>query len=307
MIATGTIEPGDYPGFSYERRELDKFQVMPPLQAAEYEKLKESIAEQGVLVPVEKDADTGEILDGFHRMRACEELGIKPPVVERRFNDDKDRKIHALTLNLTRRQLGPKSWGDAFRELLETRGVKTGSGARNDSTSATVAEVAKERGVSERTARNRMNLAEDLKDYPEVAEQVDRGEITPLEGRRKVGAAPPKEDAPKQEKPEPSVPKPETSEPKEPTVGESLGDQSSEALDLPPFHLPEERRVYKKIILNLKDIAKLDNERIVALCKGPEEADREIEYLNELMEEFSDLKARFQARKREWSNLRAVK
>lgn len=290
---------------------MDKFQVMPPLQAAEYEKLKESIAEQGVLVPVEKDADTGEILDGFHRMRACEELGIEPPVVERRFENDAKRKIHAFTLNLARRQLGPVSWGRAFQNLLEARSVKTGVGGDRRSEEAkssdTVSDVAREAGVNERTARRRMDLAKDLKDYPEVAEQVDRGEITPLEGRRKVGAAPPKEDAPKQEKPGPSPPKPKSSEPKEPTVGESLGDQSSEALDLPPFHLPEERRVYKKIILNLKDIAKLDNERIVALCKGPEEADREIEYLNELMEEFSDLRARFQARKREWSNLRAVK
>lgn len=245
MIATETIGPGYSPGFSYERRELDKFQVMPPLHPAEYEKLKESIAEEGVLVPVEKDADTGEILDGFHRMRACEELGIEPPVVERRFENDAERKIHALTLNLTRRQLGPKSWGDSFRELLETRGVKTGSGARNDSTSATVAEVAKERGVSERTARNRMNLAEDLKDYPDVAEQVDRGEITPLEGRRKVGAAPPKEDAPKQEKPEPSVPKPEAeSEPEsEPTMG-TLLEKAGVSMDDAPRRSDENKALY---------------------------------------------------------------
>ncbi len=172
----------------------DKFQVMPGLRPEEYEKLKESIAERGVLVPVEKDADTGEILDGFHRMRACEELGIEPPIVERHFKDDAERKIHALTLNLARRQLGQASWGKAFETLLEVRGVKTTRGPKErEGNSATVAEIAKEAGVSERTARNRMKLARDLEDHPEIAEQVDRGEITPMEGRRRVGAAPPKE------------------------------------------------------------------------------------------------------------------
>ena len=79
------------------------------------------------------------------------------------------------------RQLGPVSWANAFQALLEARGVKTGSGARNDSTGLTVSQVAREAGVSKPTAERRMKLARDLAPYPETAAKVDRGEITVIE------------------------------------------------------------------------------------------------------------------------------
>lgn len=58
-----------------------------------------------------------------------------------------------------RRHLEPHEWGRAFTRLCEIRGVKVGQGARNDQTSATVAEVAAELGVDDRTARHRTKLA----------------------------------------------------------------------------------------------------------------------------------------------------
>ena len=82
----------------------------------------------------------------------------------------------ALILNLARRQLGPVSWANAFEALLEARGVKTGQGERNDQTSTSVVEVAKEAGVHPNTARNRLKLARELEPYPETAEKVDRRE-----------------------------------------------------------------------------------------------------------------------------------
>jgi ParB-like chromosome segregation protein Spo0J len=39
-----------------------------------FEDLKASIAEYGVLVPVQVDEQTGELLDGHHRVRAWREL-----------------------------------------------------------------------------------------------------------------------------------------------------------------------------------------------------------------------------------------
>jgi transcriptional regulator len=71
------------------------------------------------------------------------------------------------------------AWAKAFADLLEARGVKTGSGARNDATSTMNVEVvAKEAGVHPNTARNRLRLAEDLEPYPETAAKVDRGEVS---------------------------------------------------------------------------------------------------------------------------------
>ena len=83
------------------------FQVMPDLSEAEYQALKDDIAKRGVMVPVEVDADTGVVLDGYHRKRACQELGLEFPVIERHFTSDTERREHALALNIMRRQLGP--------------------------------------------------------------------------------------------------------------------------------------------------------------------------------------------------------
>lgn len=164
--------------------------LLPPLSDQEYEALKADIARRGVMVPVEVDAETGAVLDGFHRMRACRELGIEPPVVRRSFGTDQERQEHAIALNLVRRQLGPVAWAAMFKQLLEVRGVPTGRGAVNrytrDPSSATVAELAAEVGVPERTARYRLELAEKLEARPDLAEKVNAREITAREALRQV-------------------------------------------------------------------------------------------------------------------------
>ncbi len=65
---------------------------------------------------------------------------------------------------LIRRHLGPIAWANAFERLLKVRGVRAEQGARNDEgeTSETVSEVAKEHGVTDKTARNSMTLARQL-------------------------------------------------------------------------------------------------------------------------------------------------
>ena len=86
------------------------YQVMPDLTIEEFEALKADIAEYGVLVPVEYD-DQGNILDGYHRARAWEELQSEgfhlpefPRVVREGMNDE-EKRSHARKLNLTRRHL----------------------------------------------------------------------------------------------------------------------------------------------------------------------------------------------------------
>ena len=92
----------------------EKYQVMPPLAEEEYEALKADIAQRGVQVPVEYDED-GNILDGYHRVRACQELGITNwPKVVRRGLTEEQKIEHALALNLHRRHLTR----DQRRELV---------------------------------------------------------------------------------------------------------------------------------------------------------------------------------------------
>ncbi len=89
----------------------------------------------------------------------------------RRFDSDDHGK--------RRRQLGPVSWANAFKALMEARGVKKGRGTSNQHTraSVTVTEAAREAGVSPKTAERRVKLAEELEPYPETAQKVDRGEV----------------------------------------------------------------------------------------------------------------------------------
>ncbi len=63
---------------------------------------------------------------------------------------------HVDKINMARRHLDPIEWGQAFKKLLAERGVVRGKGKRNELTSATVAEVADELGVAERTAEQRV-------------------------------------------------------------------------------------------------------------------------------------------------------
>lgn len=159
------------------------YQLLPELAAEEYEALKADVAANGVLVPVELD-EQGNPLDGHHRLRACRELGIvNYPTTVREGLSEAQKRAHVFRLNLLRRQLGPITWGRAFRSLCEERGVSLGQGARNDRTSATVAEVAEEFGVPERTARHRVKVAAELGGHPELALAVDRGDMSVHEAR----------------------------------------------------------------------------------------------------------------------------
>ena len=52
--------------------------LVPELSPEEYESLKQSIKEKGLYVPIIVNQD-GIVLDGHHRFKACQELGIQNP------------------------------------------------------------------------------------------------------------------------------------------------------------------------------------------------------------------------------------
>lgn len=82
-----------------------QYQLLPDLTADEFDSLKADIAARGVMVPVELD-ETGAVLDGHHRVRACAELGITdyPRIIRTGMSEDEKRE-HVLALNLERRHL----------------------------------------------------------------------------------------------------------------------------------------------------------------------------------------------------------
>jgi ParB-like chromosome segregation protein Spo0J len=94
------------------------FQLFPELDAATEAALRASIERFGVLVPVAKDQH-GRILDGFHRSRIADELGIKYRVDVHVVADDDEARELARTLNADRRQLSRKQRVEVEADLRE--------------------------------------------------------------------------------------------------------------------------------------------------------------------------------------------
>ena len=95
----------------------DHYQLLPDLSLEEYAALKDDIARRGVQVPVEYD-DNGNILDGHHRVRACQELGIKSwPRIVRVGMSEQQKRNHIRALNLLRRHLDKEQRNEQMRAM----------------------------------------------------------------------------------------------------------------------------------------------------------------------------------------------
>ena len=102
---------------------VGRWQLFPDLMPEKFAALKAEIAERGVIVPVVIDAETGEVIDGHHRLRAVEQLrseGAKVapyPREVRAFVDDEERTTVALALNLARRHMTREQRGELVATL----------------------------------------------------------------------------------------------------------------------------------------------------------------------------------------------
>jgi hypothetical protein len=94
------------------------YQFLPDLFPDEYESLKESIAKRGVDVHIFVDQD-GEVVDGFHRDRACSELGIYCPRKVCQFENEAQKFELALRLNCRRRQLNRSQKRDLISAYMK--------------------------------------------------------------------------------------------------------------------------------------------------------------------------------------------
>lgn len=124
-----------------------KYQVMPELTHEEYAELKADISQRGVMVPIEYD-EAGNVLDGYHRLRICEELGIKNfPKVIRAGLTEAEKFTHARKLNIARRHLTSEQKRELIREQLKATPEQSDR------------QIAKTLGVSKNTVKaNRQEL-----------------------------------------------------------------------------------------------------------------------------------------------------
>ena len=92
--------------------------LLPDLTTWEYGALKESIRRWKVILPVVKD-ENGAIIDGYQRVRACDELGIADyPVLTLAGLSEDEKRDHAFVLNLVRRRLNPQQIRDLIAAEL---------------------------------------------------------------------------------------------------------------------------------------------------------------------------------------------
>ena len=169
-----------------------QYQMFDALRPEELGALEKDILERGIMVPIEVD-EKGHILDGHSRFKIAKKHGIKYKEVTRRFKTEEEKKEHILKMNLLRRHLDPLAWGIAFKKLLTVRGVRRGKGGNNrtpttsDVVGATVKSSAKEFGVNQRTAEDRLRLADKYDILPSKQQKkVDKGEVTIPQATREV-------------------------------------------------------------------------------------------------------------------------
>jgi ParB-like chromosome segregation protein Spo0J len=74
---------------------MSTYQLLPPLSEDEYAALVADIEANGIMVPIIEDQH-GTVIDGHHRKRIAEQLGISCPKVAREFSSDDERYEFAL-------------------------------------------------------------------------------------------------------------------------------------------------------------------------------------------------------------------
>lgn len=142
---------------------------LPPMSSNEFETLIESIASEGQLFPVILD-QKGRVIDGIHRILACERLEIQPRFETRSFADEVECAQFIWDTNLARRHIsaGRRAalclilYNDLqeLRSAARSRQAKAGRGDRVINPSKTREIVARRAKASTATAAKAMAIAD---------------------------------------------------------------------------------------------------------------------------------------------------
>ncbi len=172
--------------------------IFPPMTQDEFSALKADIAAHGVLMPVW--TWRGQLLDGRHRLQACEELAIPCPT--REWDGDEDGiDAFVMSLNGKRRDLTASQRAmvalafearaaERAKERQEATRAKPGERIGGGTNATTFADTGKAReeaaslvGVSPRYVSDAKAVH---KAMPELAEKVRLGEVTLPQAMREL-------------------------------------------------------------------------------------------------------------------------
>jgi ParB-like chromosome segregation protein Spo0J len=171
--------------------------LVSELSPEEYKSLKESIKkENGLFVPIIVNQN-GIVLDGHHRYKACQELGIEPKTSVREFKDKLEEQLFVIDCNLVRRQLNnfqktelalkSKPILEAIVKRNESLGGKDGKGVRNLTPLGRVDERIGERaGVSRDTVRKVEKILENELITDKIKQDLRLGNVSINEAYKTV-------------------------------------------------------------------------------------------------------------------------
>ena len=168
----------------------------PEMNDAQFAALKNDIEERGQLVPIVVKGS--EVIDGRKRLRACEELGIEPKVIE--LGSDDDPEGLARSLNELRTHYSPSQLAMmAGRRANLPHGVRTDHASKSakfstlEATPVGIGDAAQEVGVAKSTVITAKRVLRDA--APEVVEAVDAGKLTLHAAMNIINAIPKDEQA----------------------------------------------------------------------------------------------------------------
>ena len=153
-----------------------------------FAKLKDSIAELGLLTPLRVSKDY-TIISGHQRYRACQELGVEyiQVIVDDELEDENEKTMQLIASNFGRAKNDPEKQAALIVEYEKLMGITHG-GARNSSGNnfrLKQDNIAKEFGVDARTIRNLKRFG----DLPkEVKEAVKDGKFSVTSAVKVVAA-----------------------------------------------------------------------------------------------------------------------
>lgn len=160
----------------------------------DFEELKESIKENGVIEPIVVNQEN-VIVCGHQRYRACVELGLENvPIVVREVENDEEHETLLIEENLRRRQLTTSQMAKAIKRLYEIKEVERTAGRPEaENNRLTVKQLSKEIGKSKATVAKLRTLADLI---PELSKLMDEGQLAlkmayqfaqlPEEGQKEV-------------------------------------------------------------------------------------------------------------------------
>jgi ParB-like chromosome segregation protein Spo0J len=156
-------------------------ELVPEVSPADFQTLKDSIARDGLLVPIIVNK-SGIVLDGHHRFKACNELGIALETIAiAEFDSELAEQKFVIDVNLRRRQLNSFQRDEIFLKLasiekeLAAQRKRAGTLAPIDAKGKTAEKLSTVSGLSARTLEKVTAIIK--KATPEALEKLRAGSV----------------------------------------------------------------------------------------------------------------------------------